>query len=77
MKIYDCFMFSDEKMLLDIRLNVLNDYVDQFVIIESKYKGIVPCGIRDKGITNLQEMGVKDFNNINEIIAKKFLNIFL
>ena len=31
-------MFSDEKMLLDIRLNVLNDYVDQFVIIESKYK---------------------------------------
>ena len=38
MKIYDCFMFSDEKMLLDIRLNVLNDYVDQFVIIESKYK---------------------------------------
>ena len=38
MKIYDCFMFSDEKMILDIRLNVLNDYVDQFVIIESKYK---------------------------------------
>ena len=29
MKIFDCFMFSDEKMLLDIRLNVLNDYVDE------------------------------------------------
>ena len=38
MKIYDCFMFSDEKMILDIRLNVLNEYVDHFVIIESKYK---------------------------------------
>ena len=38
MKIYDCFMFSDEKMILDIRLNVLNEYVDYFVIIESKYK---------------------------------------
>ena len=38
MKIYDCFMFSDEKMILDIRLNVLNDTVDQFVIVESKYK---------------------------------------
>ena len=50
-------------------LNVSNDL--------SKYKGIVPCGIRDKGITNLQEMGVKNFNNINEIIAEKFLNIFL
>ena len=50
-------------------LNVSNDL--------SKYKGIVPCGIRDKGITNLQKMGVKNFNNINEIIAEKFLNIFL
>ena len=38
MKIYDCFMFSDENMILDIRLNVLNKYVDQFVIVESKYK---------------------------------------
>ena len=38
MKIYDCFMFSDENMILDIRLNVLNEYVDHFVIVESKYK---------------------------------------
>ena len=38
MKIYDCFMFSDEKMILDIRLNVLNEYVDHFVIVESKFK---------------------------------------
>ena len=38
MKIYDCFMFSDEKMILDIRLNVLDEYVDHFVIVESKYK---------------------------------------
>ena len=50
-------------------LNVCNDL--------SKYKKIVPCGIRNKGITNLQEMGVRNFNNINEVIAKKFLNIFL
>ena len=38
MKIYDCFMFSDENMILDIRLNVLNEYVDHFVIVESKYR---------------------------------------
>ena len=38
MKIYDCFMFSDEKMILDIRLNTLSDYVDKLVIVESKYK---------------------------------------
>ena len=38
MKIFDCFMFSDENMILDIRLNVLSKYVDHFVIVESKYK---------------------------------------
>tara|TARA_B110000438_G_C15799714_1_gene644536 strand:- start:823 stop:1695 length:873 start_codon:yes stop_codon:yes gene_type:complete len=31
-------MFSDEKMVLDIRLNVLNKYVDHFIIVESKYR---------------------------------------
>ena len=35
MKIFDCFMFYDEEMLLEIRLNILNDFVDYFVIVES------------------------------------------
>jgi beta-1,4-mannosyl-glycoprotein beta-1,4-N-acetylglucosaminyltransferase len=30
-------MFFDEEMLLDFRLNYLNDYVDKFVIVESSY----------------------------------------
>ena len=34
MKIYDCFSYWDEDFLLDLRLNVLNDYVDHFVIVE-------------------------------------------
>ena len=37
MKIYDCFLFFDEDIQLDIRLNVLNQYVDKFVIVESKF----------------------------------------
>ena len=37
MKIFDCFMFYDEEMLLDIRLNILNKYVDKFIIVESTY----------------------------------------
>ena len=37
MKIYDCFMFFDEEMLLDLRLNVLQKYVDKFVITEASY----------------------------------------
>ena len=37
MKIFDCFMFYDEEMILDFRLNYLNKYVDKFVIVESSY----------------------------------------
>ena len=50
-------------------LNVSNDL--------SKYKGIVPCGIKNKKITSLQKLGINNFSNINDIIANKFLNIFL
>ena len=34
MKIYDCFSYWDEDLLLDLRLNVLNDFIDYFVIVE-------------------------------------------
>ena len=37
MKIFDCFMYFDEDVVLDVRLNFLNDYVDKFVIVESEY----------------------------------------
>jgi len=37
MKIFDCFMYFDEDQVLELRLNVLNDYVDFFVIVESTY----------------------------------------
>ena len=37
MNIYDCFMYFDEDMLLDLRLNALDQYVDKFIITESAY----------------------------------------
>ena len=37
MKIFDCFMYFDEDVVLDVRLNYLNEYVDKFVIIEARY----------------------------------------
>ena len=37
MNIYDCFMYFDEDLLLDLRLNVLNSYVSKFVITEATY----------------------------------------
>ena len=50
-------------------LNVSNDLL--------KYKKIVPCGIKNREITSLKEMGVNNYKNIDEVIKKKFLNIFL
>ena len=37
MKIFDCFMFYDEEMLLDVRLNTLDKYIDKFIIVESNH----------------------------------------
>ena len=34
MKIYDCFSYWDEDLLLNLRFNVLNKIVDYFVIVE-------------------------------------------
>ena len=36
MKIYDCFLYNDENEILEIRLNTLNNFVDKFIIVESK-----------------------------------------
>ncbi|MFB6327216.1 benzoate transporter [Pantoea deleyi] len=35
--IYDCFLYYDEDMLLELRLNTLYEHVDRFVIVESLY----------------------------------------
>ena len=32
--IYDCFSYWDEDLLLDLRLNILDKFVDYFVIVE-------------------------------------------
>ena len=37
MNIYDCFMYFDEDLLLDIRLNYLDKFVHKFVIVEANY----------------------------------------
>ena len=37
MKLYDCFMYNNEDELLEIRLNVLNKFINKFIIVESLY----------------------------------------
>jgi len=35
MKIFDCFQYFNEDHIVDLRLNILNQYVNTFVIVES------------------------------------------
>ena len=37
MKIFDCFLYNGENLMLDIRLNILSGIVNKFVIVESQY----------------------------------------
>ena len=37
MKIIDCFMYFDEDMILDVRLNTLSEYISHFVICEASF----------------------------------------
>ena len=37
MQIFDCFMYYNEDVILDLRLNYLNQFVDKFIIIESTF----------------------------------------
>ena len=84
MKIYDCFMFFDEEMLLDLRLNIMDEYVDKFVITEATYthsgrakKLIFDINkfskFKDKIIYNVvdkQPTNIEEINNIDDIISK-------
>ena len=37
MNLYDCFMYFDEDLLLDLRLNSLDKFVNKFIITEATY----------------------------------------
>ncbi len=49
-------------------INVYNDL--------TKFNKIVPCGIRDKKITSLKEIGIENYGNIEDNIIKNFLDVF-
>ncbi len=37
MKIIDSTTYFEEDMMIDLRLNILNDYVDHFIISEARF----------------------------------------
>ena len=47
-------------------ININND-LDQ-------YKKIIPCGIKDKGITNLISVADNDYSNLDDLLVEKFIS---
>ena len=37
MKIFDCTTYFEEDLIMDIRFNILNEYVDKFIVCESRF----------------------------------------
>ncbi len=37
MKIFDCTTFYNEKLMMDVRFNVLNEYISKFIVVESLF----------------------------------------
>ena len=38
------------------------------------YNKIIPCGIKDKGVTNLEKISKLKFDKIEEILVEKFIS---
>ncbi len=45
----------------------INNNIDQ-------YKKIIPCGIKDKGVTNLISIIDKDYSNLDSLLIEKFIS---
>ncbi len=40
----------------------------------NQYKKIIPCGIKDKGITNLKKIKNKDYSKLRDLLVEKFIS---
>ena len=59
MNIYDCFMYFDEDLLLDLRLNILDKYVKKFVITEATLLIMVSKKKLNLILINLKNLKIK------------------
>ncbi len=40
----------------------------------NKYNAIIPCGIKDRGVTNLNKIKKQNYNNLEKILIKNFIS---
>ena len=68
MKLFDCFMYNNEDLLLDLRLNILDKFVDQFIIIESQFD--------HQGKKKKLNFKLKNFSKFKKKIKYRILHTF-
>tara|TARA_B110001450_G_C17530705_1_gene444565 strand:+ start:94 stop:879 length:786 start_codon:yes stop_codon:yes gene_type:complete len=68
MKIFDCFLYNDENLILDIRLNTLNAFVEKFIIVESQYD--------HQGNKKKLNFKIENFNNFKDKIIYLVVDSF-
>ena len=73
MNLIDCIMYFDEDMILDIRLNTLNNFVSKFIICEAKFN--------HKGLPKKLNFDIKKFKKFQDkiiylVVEKQPENIF-
>ena len=78
MKIFDCTTFFNEKMMMDLRFNILNEHVSKFIVVESIYshsgkKKSLNFNIDDYPNVKIKGlMGMASFSYDEELIKKQF-----
>ena len=53
--------------------NCLSNLLSKELSLLSPSKKIVPCGIKDKGITNLVKIKKKDYSKLGDLLIEKFI----
>ena len=67
--------FQFKRMRPDLNFKLIRGNIDSRIrkIYEKKYDAIIPCGIKNKGITNLKQIKDQDYKELD----KKLVEIFI
>ena len=74
MKIYDCCIYFDENLILDMRFNILNEHVDKFVVVEATRDHSGNSKKLNFDINNFQKFKEKIIYHVVEDIPQEVKN---
>ena len=74
MKIYDCCIYFDENLMLDMRFNILNEHVDKFVVVEATRDHSGNSKKLNFDIKNFQKFKEKIIYHVVEDIPQEVIN---